>query len=426
MSRRLFGIISILCVFMVNCNTATADNKPRVVISTDIGGTDPDDNQSMAHLLMYSDCFELEGLVSSPSFGSGSKEEILRMIDLYEHDLKKLRKHNKKLMSPKKLRSICKQGGRGRFDFIGAGASTEGSDWIIKCALRKKSRPLWVLVWGGLEDLAQALHDAPEIADKIKVYWIGGPNKKWCVNSYNYIAENFPNLWMIENNASYRGFITDGKNPDKYEGGYYESCIEGKGVLGADFKNYYKGKVKMGDTPSLLYLMNGNPDKPEGESWGGSFEKTATSPKTIFTRNTTEKDTVAVYSVIEYRLTGPVTNMPAGTECFIFNIDKQDWPGYYLGNGIYAIRYAAKAPAILKYTITSSIKELNGMSGSITISALWPGKETNSAYVLGDNWYTDKQSPDLFKGAWQGYKTVEKWRKDVLRDWEKRWEWLQD
>ena len=45
--------------------------KPRVLISTDIGGTDPDDNQSMAHLLMYTDCFDLEGLVSSPSYGSG-------------------------------------------------------------------------------------------------------------------------------------------------------------------------------------------------------------------------------------------------------------------------------------------------------------------------------------------------------------------
>ncbi|WP_018626303.1 nucleoside hydrolase-like domain-containing protein [Niabella aurantiaca] len=50
--------------------------KPRVLISSDIGGTDPDDNQSMAHLFMYSDRFDLEGLVSSPSFGEGSKEEI--------------------------------------------------------------------------------------------------------------------------------------------------------------------------------------------------------------------------------------------------------------------------------------------------------------------------------------------------------------
>ena len=52
--------------------------KPRVLISTDIGGTDPDDNQSLAHLLMYSEMFDLEGLVSSPSFGDGSTSEIYR------------------------------------------------------------------------------------------------------------------------------------------------------------------------------------------------------------------------------------------------------------------------------------------------------------------------------------------------------------
>ena len=36
--------------------------KPRVLISTDIGGTDPDDNQSMAHLLMYNNLLEMEVL----------------------------------------------------------------------------------------------------------------------------------------------------------------------------------------------------------------------------------------------------------------------------------------------------------------------------------------------------------------------------
>ena len=35
--------------------------KPRILISTDIGGTDPDDNQTMAHFLMYSDLFDTEG-----------------------------------------------------------------------------------------------------------------------------------------------------------------------------------------------------------------------------------------------------------------------------------------------------------------------------------------------------------------------------
>lgn len=40
--------------------------KPRILISTDIGGTDPDDNQSMAHFLMYSDEFDTEGLCRRP------------------------------------------------------------------------------------------------------------------------------------------------------------------------------------------------------------------------------------------------------------------------------------------------------------------------------------------------------------------------
>lgn len=65
-------------ILSICCCTSPSDSlvKPRVLISTDIGGTDPDDNQSMAHLLMYSDRFEMEGLVSSPSYGDGSKEEI--------------------------------------------------------------------------------------------------------------------------------------------------------------------------------------------------------------------------------------------------------------------------------------------------------------------------------------------------------------
>src|SRR5262245_10479144 len=45
---------------------ALAGNRHRVLVSTDIGGTDPDDYQSMVHLLVYADCFDIEGLVSSP------------------------------------------------------------------------------------------------------------------------------------------------------------------------------------------------------------------------------------------------------------------------------------------------------------------------------------------------------------------------
>lgn len=398
--------------------------KPRILISTDIGGTDPDDNQSMAHLLMYSDCFDIEGLVSSPSFGNGSKEEILRMIDLYEMDFSKLQKHAENLLNPDALRKLCKQGRKGGVSFKGYGNATEGSDWIIQCAREKSDKPLWVLVWGGLDDLAQALHDAPDIASNIRVYWIGGPNKKWGVNSYAYIVENFPNLWMIECNASYRGFIGDKNMKDKFNAFYYDECIKDAGNLGRDFKSYYDGNVKMGDTPSLLYVMNGNLNDPYGESWGGSFDKFSHSPRTIFHGNTTIRDTVPVYSVVEFRFKGPKIKGEVDKPYFTILIDKQDWSGYYLGNGEYGVRYVPKSPAVLNYQTTSDIKELNGLKGEFVVGRMWPGHITKDAYKLGENWYTDKSDFKLFNGVWQGFETVAKWRNDVLLDWEKRWNWM--
>jgi hypothetical protein len=132
---------------------------PRILISTDIGGTDPDDNQSIAHLMMYTDLFDLEGLVSSPSFGSGSAKEIFRMIDVFEKDYPVLRRHAK-VMAPDELRPLVKQGRTSELPPCGFDKPTEGSDWIVKCARKDDPRPLYVLVWGCLEDVAQALHDA--------------------------------------------------------------------------------------------------------------------------------------------------------------------------------------------------------------------------------------------------------------------------
>ena len=414
-----------LCVASLwACTTENPAPKHRILISTDIGGTDPDDNQSMAHLLMYSDCFDIEGLVSSPSFGEGSKEEILRMIDLYEADYGRLKNHAAGCLPPDSLRRLCKQGRRGLQPYYGYETPTEGSEWIVSCARREDTRPLWILVWGSLDDVAQALHDAPDILPRIRVYWIGGPNKKWGVNSYAYIVENFPDLWIIENNASYRGFIGNNKKDDVYNMRYYDTYIKGAGNLGADFIDYYEGQVKMGDTPSLLYVMNGNPEIPEGESWGGSFEKMSHSPRTIFTRHTTLQDTVPVYSVVEFRLNGPEIDKPAGARCFDFIIDRQTWDGVYLGDGLFAVRYAPKAPATLNYRIVSDIKEFDGQTGVFVVSREWPGKKRADSYEVGANWYTDRCDKALFEGVWQGSKTVSKWRNDVLDDWAERWSWL--
>src|SRR6187455_1198085 len=128
--NKLILILSLCCFYGTLIAQQPIPIKPRILVSTDIGGTDPDDNQSMTHLLMYSDLFAIEGLVSSPSFGKGSKAEILRMIDLYEKDLPKLRKHKNKLAAPAYLRSITKQGRQGNAPYKGYVSATEGSDWI--------------------------------------------------------------------------------------------------------------------------------------------------------------------------------------------------------------------------------------------------------------------------------------------------------
>src|SRR5262245_41428096 len=101
--NKLILLLSFLLCFQAVHAQRPVPVKLRILVSTDIGWTDPDDNQSMTHLLMYSDKFVIEGLVSSPSYGKGSKADILRMIDLYEKDFPKLKQHRKDFASPDHL-----------------------------------------------------------------------------------------------------------------------------------------------------------------------------------------------------------------------------------------------------------------------------------------------------------------------------------
>ena len=423
-------IFIVFCLYSVGLSAQQpVPVKPRILVSTDIGGTDPDDNQSMTHLLMYSDRFVIEGLVSSPSYGNGSKVEILRMIDLYEKDLPKLKQHQKGFATPAYLRSVTKQGRRGNAPYIGYATATEGSNWIIKCAKKKSTQPLWILGWGGLEDLAQALHDAPEIQTKVRVYWIGGPNKKWSANAYAYIAKNFPALWFIEVNSSYYGFFSNNTILDSIKTtDYYDKYIQSAGNLGKDFKTYYNGEVKMGDTPSLLYMMDGDPANPMRESWGGSFEKFSHSPRVVFNRMTTVTDTIAFCTVVEFNLEGPEINIPADSVCFWmetpYKNTVQRWAGYYVGKGLYGLKYVPKQAEVLSYRVTSEVPDFPLRAGMLVVDNRWPGKNNPADYKLGANWYTDKDDPQLYDGKIQGGQTVSKWRGEVLQDWAKRWEWL--
>ena len=80
--------------------------------------------------------------------------------------------------------------------------------------------------------MAQALHDAPDILPKLRVHFIGGPNKKWSPDAYQYIVTHHPNLWMIESNATYRGWFTGGnQRGDLGNDGFVRAHVAAHGSL---------------------------------------------------------------------------------------------------------------------------------------------------------------------------------------------------
>ena len=147
----------------------------RVLVSTDLGG-DPDDTQSLIHLLHYSDVLKIEGIISTTGPGSTPRAENIRYwVRRTDLDYLRQRGHTE-LMGEAEVLSVVKQGAI-TARVPDTDGETEGSRWIIQYANapdpKGKNRPLWVLAWGSLTDVAQALHDDPSIANKIRIYYIG-------------------------------------------------------------------------------------------------------------------------------------------------------------------------------------------------------------------------------------------------------------
>ena len=258
---------------------ALAGNRYRVVISSDIGGSDEDDIQSLIHYLLYSDLFDTEGIISSPP-GKGRKIDILKVIDEYEKDYPNLSRYSHlsairvadRYPTPHYLRSISKQGAIDAAPQRGYSSPTEGSRWIIQCAKKEDERPLYVLVWGSVADVAQALADEPGIKEKIRVHFIASWNQKQDPNAFTYIDKNHPDLWLIYNNSTFRGWYIGGQQDGDFGNkAFVDEHVKGHGALGAYFAALKGGSIKMGDTPSYAYLLRGNPDDPTKDSWGGRF-----------------------------------------------------------------------------------------------------------------------------------------------------------
>lgn len=274
-------LLLIVAFTVVNSDKATASppggaldgERPRVIISTDVGGSDPDDFQSLVHLLLYADVLDVEGLISSPP-QAGRSKHILEVIDAYANDYSHLKSHSKDYPTADALRRVTKQGAMEKAPQQGWSKSTDGSRWIVERAHAADKRPLWILVWGSITDVAQAVHDDPSIENNIRVYSIGSWNTAQDPAARDYLFKHHADLWWIESNTSFRGMYMGGEQDGEWGNlSFVEQNVKGHGSLGELFF-MKKRDIKMGDTPSLLYLLRGNPDDPTAPHWGGAFVPT--------------------------------------------------------------------------------------------------------------------------------------------------------
>lgn len=276
---------------------AAAQPKQRVIVLTDIEN-EPDDTQSMVRFLVYSNHWDIEGLIATTSVHQREKTasaSIRQLVGAYGKVRDNLLKHEPGFPAEEYLQSIIRDGRPALgMSGVGKGMDSPGSERIIEVVDRDDPRPVWVIVWGGPNCLAQALWKvratrAPDDLDrfvaKLRVYTISDQD-----DSGPWLRKTFPGLFYIaspgyHSAGAYHHATWSGISGDNFHGRFagadfsivdnpwLDKHVRAKGPLGA---LYPVTKFLMeGDTPSFLYLIDnglGNTERPDWGSWGGRYE----------------------------------------------------------------------------------------------------------------------------------------------------------
>src|SRR5688500_15981655 len=91
---------------------AFGQDKPRVVVLTDISN-EPDDEESLVRFLVYSNEFEVEGLIATTStwLREGTREDLIRrQIDAFDQVRPNLIKHATGYPTAKELKAVTYTG----------------------------------------------------------------------------------------------------------------------------------------------------------------------------------------------------------------------------------------------------------------------------------------------------------------------------
>lgn len=291
-SRLFLAAMALLSALLaVPASSAETPMKSRLIVLTDIGN-EPDDSESMVRLLLYSNDIDIEGLVASTSRHlpkTPHPEKIERRINAYAQVLSNLRKHDPNDPDADVLRQRLRTGSPVYgMSGVGKGKETAASRLIIAAVDRPDPRPVWIAVWGGAADLAQALWTvratrSPAAVDrfvaKLRVYSISDQD-----DAGPWARAYFPNLfWETSVHAfsqyqfgTWTGISAPlpGADSVPVSKEWLQANIAGKGPLGMLYP--LPVYVMEGDTPSFLSLIPnglGNPERPDWGGWGGRYAK---------------------------------------------------------------------------------------------------------------------------------------------------------
>jgi len=286
----LVVILVNLCI-SIEVHAQSISNKTRVIICTDMSN-EPDDQQSLVRALLYSNELDIEGILATTSCFKRSSPDIQairRVIDAYDKVHPNLLLHSADYPSAAYLRSISKSG----VDGYGMSAATmnlnnEGIDLIISVIDKDDPRPVWILSWGGSNNLGGAVMkvkntrteaEVEKFISKIRGYEIAIQD-----DGQAYIMHNFPDAKLIASILQFKGMSKTtpsfnawpeswGGNNDILNASWVSLNIQtNHGALGQEYLN--ADFLFEGDSPSFLYLIPnglGSPEHPEYGSWGGRF-----------------------------------------------------------------------------------------------------------------------------------------------------------
>lgn len=292
----------IFAFFLLTVANIGAADRPRLCVLTDIGG-DPDDQQSMVRLMVYTNEFEIEGLIASAAGIPGQLKEARTRPDLireivvaYGKVRKNLARHADGWPTEAELAGRIKSGNpqRGR-EHIGDGHDTEGSRWLIeRIDAGTIEHPLNIAIWGGQTELAQALWRVRHDRGAVGLARFVQGFRVFDIDDQDQIADwmhtEYPGMYYIlakaapgrdKREAIYRGIYLGG-DETLTSHDWIEKHIRSTGPLGALYpiKTWTKpnpyGCMKEGDTTAWFFFLRtgGNdPADPSKPGWAGQYRK---------------------------------------------------------------------------------------------------------------------------------------------------------